>query len=71
MYPETDFLQIGGTECNDTFASMRRPIQCEGLARGPARMAEVGVSGSINPQFSWKDALGIGEKLLPIAAGLL
>ncbi len=30
---------------------MRRPIQCEGIERGPARAAQVGTLGSVQPQF--------------------
>jgi hypothetical protein len=32
-------------------ASTRRPIQCEGISRGPDRMTEVAVAGSVNPQI--------------------
>ena len=35
----------------------RRPIQCEGIERGHRRMAEVAVSGSVNPQFGIEDLL--------------
>jgi hypothetical protein len=44
MYPKNDLEIIG---------SVRRPIQCEGIERGPKRIAEVAVSGSVNPQFNW------------------
>ncbi len=30
---------------------MRRPIQCEGIERGPQRAANLGVAGSVQPQF--------------------
>lgn len=30
---------------------MRRPIQCEGVERGPAKSAQVGVAGSVQPAF--------------------
>ncbi len=30
---------------------MRRPIQCEGIERGPQRAAKIGVAGSVQPQF--------------------
>ena len=29
---------------------MRRPIQCEGIERGPQRAAKIGVAGSVQPQ---------------------
>lgn len=62
------FLQI---EQFETAGAMRRPIQCEGLARGPERMAEVGVSGSVNPQFGWGDIANIAKQVAPIALGML
>ena len=34
---------------------MRKPIQAEGVARGPAKTAQIGVAGSVNPAF-----LGLG-----------
>ena len=54
-FPESEFH----------FGSVRRPIQCEGIERGHRRMAEVAVSGSVNPQF------GIQDLLPPWAASLL
>ena len=30
---------------------MRKPIQCQGVKRGPARTAQVGVVGSVQPAF--------------------
>ena len=30
---------------------VRRPIQCEGIARGPDRLTDVAVIGSVSPQF--------------------
>jgi hypothetical protein len=35
-----------------SFGSARGPIQCEGIERGHRRIAEVAVSGSLNPQFN-------------------
>jgi hypothetical protein len=55
----------------ETMGSVRRPIQCEGLARGPERMAQIGVSGSVNPQFSLGDVLGVVKQVAPIALGAL
>ena len=55
----------------ETFGAARRPIQCEGLARGPERMAEIGVSGSVNPQFGWGDLAGIVKQVAPIALSML
>ncbi|HTT48278.1 MAG TPA: hypothetical protein VMG39_09785 [Pseudolabrys sp.] len=62
------FLQ---SEQFETAKTVRRPIQCEGLARGPEWMAEVGVSGSVNPQFGLGDIMGIVSKVAPIALGAL
>jgi hypothetical protein len=45
-------------------ATVRRPVQCEGIDRGPKRMAEVAASGSVNPQFDW-------SSLVPVATGIL
>lgn len=64
---------------NDLFPksefTVRRPIQCEGISRGPARMTEVGVSGSVNPQIDWGNILstvgGVAKTALPIIAGML
>ena len=54
---------------------MRRPIQCEGIERGPQRAAKIGVVGSVQPQFSFGDVLGtignIAKTALPIIAGAL
>ena len=30
---------------------MRKPIQCEGVERGPAKTAQMAVAGSVNPAF--------------------
>jgi hypothetical protein len=54
---ETDFFA--------TAPAARRPIQCEGIARGPERMSEMGVSGSVNPQFNWGGLIkSVGGTLL-------
>ncbi len=54
---------------------MRRPIQCEGIERGPQRAAKIGVAGSVLPQFSFGDILsGIGsvaKVALPAIAGMI
>jgi hypothetical protein len=42
----------------EVIATVRRPIQCEGIERGPKRVAEVAVSGSMNPQFDLGSFLG-------------
>jgi len=58
-----------------TDLEMQRPVQCEGIARGPARMSEVAVSGSVNPQFDWGSLLStagnIAKTAIPIIAGAL
>jgi hypothetical protein len=33
--------------------------------RGPERMVEIGVNGSVNPQFNWKGLGGILSDALP------
>jgi len=38
---------------------MRRPVQCEGIERGPERVVQIGVAGAVQPQF-----LGLG-KIIP------
>lgn len=30
---------------------MRKPIQCEGVERGPAKTAQIAAAGSVNPAF--------------------
>ena len=30
---------------------MRKPIQCQGVERGPAKTAQIGVAGSVQPAF--------------------
>ena len=30
---------------------MRKPIQSEGVVRGPAKTAQIGIAGSVNPAF--------------------
>jgi hypothetical protein len=40
------------------FETVRRPIQCEGIERGPKRMADVAASGAVIPQqLHWYDVL--------------
>ena len=54
--------------------SVRRPIQCQGIERGHRRIAEVAVSGSVNPQNFWGTLGDIGKTVLktaPIWAPLL
>lgn len=41
----------------------RRPVQCEGIERGPERTAQVGTTGSVQPQFLG----GVASTLAPIA----
>jgi hypothetical protein len=43
MHALTDFFGPAET--------VRRPIQCEGITRGPERMTEVAVTCSVNPQI--------------------
>ena len=30
---------------------MRKPIQCEGVERGPSKTAQIAAAGSVNPAF--------------------
>ena len=30
---------------------MRKPMQCEGVERGPAKTAQIAAAGSVNPAF--------------------
>jgi hypothetical protein len=60
MYAQTD-LELTGT--------VRRPVQCEGLDRGPRRMAEMAASGGVNPQFDWGGLLGNVAHALPGVLG--
>lgn len=62
MYAKTD-LEIIGT--------VRRPVQYEGIERGPKRMAEVAVSGSMNPQFDLGGLLGALAPALPAILGAI
>ncbi len=62
MYPTIDLQTIG---------AVRHPIQCEGIERGPKRIAEVAVSGSVNPQ-QWGQLLGpLVTDLVPNLMNLL
>ena len=49
----------------DFTASVRRPIQCEGIDRGFKRMAEVATAGAVNPQINWGSLLGGVAQALP------
>jgi hypothetical protein len=60
MYSQNDFEPTG---------MVRRPVQCEGLDRGPRRVAEVAVSGSVNPQFDWGGLVGHVASALPGVLG--
>ena len=51
-------------EDRNHFGSVRSPIQCEGIERGHRRMAEVAVSGSVNPQ-QFGSSLGLLSNILP------
>ena len=55
----------------EAVGSVRRPIQCEGIKRGPERMTAVGVSGSVNPQFSLGDIGGFLKTYGPSLLSLL
>jgi hypothetical protein len=53
---------------------MRRPIQCEGIERGPQRAAQIGVVGSVQPQFLSSLLSGLGsvaKVALPAIAGMI
>jgi len=52
----------------ETFSTVRSPIQCEGIERGPKRIAEVANSGSVNPQ-GWQDIVGAAAQALPGVLG--
>jgi hypothetical protein len=50
MYPQDVDQEITAT--------VRRPIQCEGIERGPKRMADVAASGAVIPQGPFGKILG-------------
>ncbi len=50
---------------------MRRPIQCEGIERGPQRAAKIGVAGSVQPQQFLSILGSIAKAALPAIAGLI
>jgi hypothetical protein len=52
MYPTNDLVIT---------RPARDPIQCEGIKRGPERMAEVAVSGSVNPQLWYEFWHGVSR----------
>lgn len=54
MQPLTDKKPLD-LESEFHFGPVRSPIQCEGIERGHRRIAEIAVSGSVNPQFNWAD----------------
>ena len=60
MYRQTD-LEI--------VPKVRRPVQCEGLDRGPKRIAEVAANGAVNPQIDWGSVLGTAVQALPGVLG--
>ena len=59
MYARNDF---------ETFGSVRSPIQCEGIERGPKRIAQLANNGSVHPQ-GWQDILGTAGQALPGVLG--
>jgi hypothetical protein len=48
------------------FGCVGTPIQCEGIERGHRRIAEVGVSGSVNPRSIWGSIAKLGASLIPL-----
>jgi hypothetical protein len=71
---ETDMMQAqlvkGFPESRPQgFGAVRSPIQSLGVERGHRRMAEVAVSGAVNPQFNWGGlAQGVLSALPTIAS---
>jgi hypothetical protein len=60
------------SELDNMAATVRAPIQCEGIERGHRRIVEAAVSGSVNPQFDWGSVLGTVAKVgLPLLTALL
>lgn len=47
---------------------MRKPIQSEGIERGPAKTAQIGVAGSVNPSFNFGSLLSGALPILKNAA---
>jgi len=60
MYARNDLEFIG---------TIRTPIQCEGIERGPKRAAEVATNGAVNPQIDWGSVLGGVAQALPGVLG--
>ena len=48
---------------------MRIPIQCEGIERGPQRAVNMGVDGSVSPQFLGALASTLGPIALRALTG--
>ena len=40
---------------------MRRPVQCDGIERGPERAVQIGVIGTVQPQLFGLDLGGIAS----------
>jgi hypothetical protein len=55
-------------ESLESMGTVRRPIQCEGITRGPERIAEIATSGGVSPQFDWG---GLAKQLIPVAMSYL
>lgn len=45
---------------------IRRPVQCDGIARGPEREMQIGVVGTVQPQI-WG---ALASALAPVAIDL-
>ena len=61
------FMHTESSETHVRFGSVRSPIQSEGIERGHRRMADVAVSGSVDPQQFGYARLGLLKNILPIA----
>jgi len=61
------YMQPQFLDTNFHFGPMRCPIQCEGIERGHRRIAEIGVSGSVNPQGFWDVVKDIGSTVIKTA----
>jgi hypothetical protein len=62
MYIKTDMEIVG---------ALRSPIQCEGIDRGPKRIAEVAASGSVGPQGFWDTLSHVASAVAPAIPGIL
>jgi hypothetical protein len=67
LKPEYKELNMYARNDLETIGTVRSPVQCEGIERGPKRIAEVAASGSVNPQ-GWQDIFG---GVLQAAPGVL